>query len=63
MAQPCKFCGKPLEHELACPYLESYEEPPTDGTAETYGCLSVAKFKQPVHKIVNGKIISLCKGE
>ena len=39
------------------------EEPPTDGTAEKYGCLSVAKFKRPVHKIINGRIRSFCKGE
>lgn len=53
---PCKFCGKPLESELACPYLESYDpNPPTPAS-------SVATFTRPIVKVrLDGAVEWRCR--
>jgi hypothetical protein len=58
---PCKFCGKPLESELACPRLVEYrdavEHPLPGDPAEI---LTTAEFRGRVVRVVGKQVVSTC---
>jgi len=54
MSEPCQFCGKPLEHALACPHLESFDPNP-----QLDGALNKAVFSRPVCRVYGNMLIRL----